>query len=70
MARGGWAPFSLPLLLKKLIFFNRKEVRERKRKRGLGKDFEHGDNFTGLAKMILIQEKYKWACTKFGLELV
>ena len=33
------------------ISFNRKEIREKKRKRGLGKEVGHGDNFPGLIKM-------------------
>ena len=39
------------------ISFNRKEIREKKRKEGLGKGFAHAVNFPGLIKMRLIQEK-------------
>ena len=35
------------------IFFSRKQLKRRKRKRGLGKGFAHGDNFPGLTKMRL-----------------
>ena len=38
-------------------FFGRKEIEKRKRKRGLEKEFAHADNFPGLTKMSLIQEK-------------
>ena len=46
----GWA-LSLP------YFFGRKEIEKRKRKRGLEKEFAHANNFPGLTKMRLIQEK-------------
>ena len=41
-------------------FFGRKEIEKRKRKRGLGTGVAQGDNFPGLTKMSLIQEKEKW----------
>ena len=50
-----WACSSLPLIL---IFFSRKQIREKKkRKRGLTKEFAHGGNFPGLAKICSFQEK-------------
>ena len=50
-----WACSSLPL---NLIFFSRKQIREKKkRKRGLTKEFAHGGNFPGLAKICSFQEK-------------
>ena len=42
-----------------LLFFNslaEKKLEGRKRKRGLGKEFENEDNFPGLIKMSLIPE--------------
>ena len=59
---------SLPKYLSFPIYKENRKEKEKKEK--VGMETGHGDNFTGLAKMILIQEKYKWECTKFGLELV
>ena len=62
---GGWAadeprwPVGLQGFF--LLFFNylaEKKLEERKRKRGLGKEFENKDNFSGLIKMSLFQEKW------------
>ena len=40
-------------------FFSRIENKERKRKRGLGKDFGLGDNFPELTKICLFRENRK-----------
>ena len=42
-----------------LIFFGRKELEKRKRKRGLEKEFAHVVNFPGLIKMCLFRENRK-----------
>ena len=58
---GGWEAqaagllLSLSLSLKKI----KKQNRDRKEKKeGLGEEVGHGDNFSGLAKMSLTQEKW------------
>ena len=54
MGCGEAALFSLSLL----YFLSRKIIREKKKKeRGFGKEFAHGGNFPGLAKICSFQEK-------------
>ena len=62
-----WAVSLLPF---SHIFFNRKEIRERKTKRRLGKDFAHGDNIPRLAKMCMVQEKWSGHFSKFKYKLI
>ena len=44
-------------LLSLFNFYNRKSLERRKMKRGLGKEYAHRVNFSGLLKMSLIQVK-------------
>ena len=52
---GGWALHSLSFQNSSK---NRKAKKEKERKEMSGQEFGHGDNFPGLTKMSLTQEKW------------
>ena len=59
--------FSLSLLLYSLA---EKKIERGKRRRGLGKDFAHRDNFPGLAKLSLIPQNRSGHAVEVEFKLI